>query len=171
MGGEGAQNMKTAMEDLLNQDKAARLFLQTGQEDVTVVIPFSTFPLDQWEVVGNDPVELSQLSQNINRLSPNGNTDIYTPVVQGLDYFSRYPDNDKYIPAVVLLTDGVSNLGTFTAVRNAMLARDLDIPIFSIQFGMADRSQLDEMAEFSRARVFDGRSNLAGAFRKVKGYN
>ena len=48
---------------------------------------------------------------------------------------------------------------------------ELDIPIFSIMFGDADESQLEELAEYSNARVFDGRENLTEAFRSVKGYN
>jgi Ca-activated chloride channel family protein len=171
MQGDREKDMKIAMSDLLDQNKAARLFLQTGQEDVTVVIPFSTRPMDQWQVVGNDQRDLSQLSSRISNLNANGNTDIYTPVVQGIRYYSQYPDKEKYIPAVVLLTDGASNLGSFSTVIRSLEELDLDIPIFSIQFENADKSQLEELAQYSRARIFDGRSNLADAFRKVKGYN
>lgn len=38
-------------------------------------------------------------------------------------------------------------------------------------FGDADESQLESLADFSNARVFDGREDLVGAFRSVKGYN
>ena len=31
--------------------------------------------------------------------------------------------------------------------------------------------QLEELAELTHARVFDGREDLIGAFRSVKGYN
>ena len=45
------------------------------------------------------------------------------------------------------------------------------MPVFSIMFGDADESQLEDLAELTNARVFDGRENLVGAFRSVKGYN
>jgi Ca-activated chloride channel family protein len=45
------------------------------------------------------------------------------------------------------------------------------VPIFSIMFGSADEGQLKQLAELSGARVFDGREDLVGAFRSVKGYN
>ena len=38
-------------------------------------------------------------------------------------------------------------------------------------FGSADPTQLEDLAELSNARVFDGREDLVGAFRSVKGYN
>ena len=40
-----------------------------------------------------------------------------------------------------------------------------------IMFGDADESQLEDLAELTNARVFDGREDLVGAFRSVKGYN
>ena len=46
-----------------------------------------------------------------------------------------------------------------------------DVPVFSIMFGDADPTQLEELAELTHARVFDGREDLIGAFRSVKGYN
>ena len=45
------------------------------------------------------------------------------------------------------------------------------MPVFSIMFGSADPTQLEELAELTHARVIDGREDLIGAFRSVKGYN
>ena len=44
-------------------------------------------------------------------------------------------------------------------------------PVFGITFGEADRSQLDHIAETTRARVFDGTKDLREAFRTMRGYN
>ena len=38
-------------------------------------------------------------------------------------------------------------------------------------FGDADEEQLQELAQYTNARVFDGREDLTAAFRSVKGYN
>ena len=38
-------------------------------------------------------------------------------------------------------------------------------------FGSAERDQLDGIARLTNAKVFDGRKDLVGAFRSVKGYN
>ena len=50
-------------------------------------------------------------------------------------------------------------------------ALGMDVPVFSIMFGDADPEQLEQLAEATNARVFDGREDLIDAFRKVKGYN
>ena len=46
-----------------------------------------------------------------------------------------------------------------------------DIPIFSIMFGDADESQLNDIARVTNAKVFDGKTNLLEAFKQVRGYN
>ena len=51
------------------------------------------------------------------------------------------------------------------------IAATLSAPFFSIMFGDADETQLEELARYTNARVFDGRENLTEAFRSVKGYN
>lgn len=45
------------------------------------------------------------------------------------------------------------------------------VPIFGITFGDADKTQLDTLAKQTSARVFDGGSDLATAFRTARGYN
>ena len=46
------------------------------------------------------------------------------------------------------------------------------MPIFSIMFGEADPTQLDELTTLTNGRTFDGREgDLADVFRQVKGYN
>ena len=43
--------------------------------------------------------------------------------------------------------------------------------MFAITFGDADPQQLEALAQLTRARVFDGRKDLAAAFRTARGYN
>ena len=73
-------------------------------------------------------------------------------------------------PAVILMTDGMSG-GSFDAFMEQYQELGEDVPVFSIMFGDADSEQLEELAEATNARVFDGREDLIDAFRKVKGYN
>ena len=69
-----------------------------------------------------------------------------------------------------ILTDGQSG-GYFQDFEDAYEALGEEVPVFSIMFGDADEYQLEELAEYTNARVFDGRENLTEAFRSVKGYN
>ena len=39
------------------------------------------------------------------------------------------------------------------------------------RYYVESESDMEELAELTHARVFDGREDLIGAFRSVKGYN
>ena len=69
------------------------------------------------------------------------------------------------------MSDGASETDSRDDFIEEYKACGYDIPVFSIMFGDADDSQLKELAELTHARVFDGRTDLIGAFRSVKGYN
>ena len=73
---------------------------------------------------------------------------------------------------MILMTDGMSNGSTdFGDFQKFYRQEQIDVPVFSIMFGDAQESQLKELADLTNARVFDGREDLIGAFRSVKGYN
>ncbi len=69
------------------------------------------------------------------------------------------------------MTDGASVTLNKPDFEDFYRESGTDIPVFSIMFGSAQREQLDEIASLTNARVFDGREDLVGAFRSVKGYN
>lgn len=172
MGDRGIEELHEAMDILLDQKKAGRYLIQTGEEDITVVIPFSSTVRDIWTVRGNDPGDLNNLLRKIIELPPGGPTDIYTPVITGLNLVSALEDFSSYVPAILLMTDGESNEGrTYTHLRNAWNTYTVDVPVFSIMFGAAVESRLEEISSLTRGRVFNGREDLAQAFRKAKGYN
>ena len=70
-----------------------------------------------------------------------------------------------------MMSDGMSATGMQEYFIEKYNSYGLDVPVFSIMFGSADDEQLNELAELTNARVFDGRSDLTAAFRSVKGYN
>ena len=69
------------------------------------------------------------------------------------------------------MTDGNINVGSFRDLKNRYKKSKSEIPIYSITFGSAEEDQLEEIAELSNARVFDGKTDLLTAFKKVRGYN
>ena len=168
MAGQRLEQLKSAMRGLLDQEQARRSLLQTGQSDVTVVIPFNQEPQAAWEVRGNDPQALAALSAKIQALDATGGTDIYSPTLTGLRRIFQQPGSENYFPAVILLTDGASNTG---ATLGDVLALKLNIPVFAIRFGEASSEQLDELTKATSGRVFEGRGDLSAAFREAKGYN
>jgi len=171
MKGERSEQLKKAMEIMLDQEKAGVYFLQSSPNDITVVIPFDGKIMDAWQCEGNKQSELNDILEKVRNLSPGGSTDIYSPVILAMDQIAKI-DSTKYIPAVILMTDGESNTGrSFDDLESAWKTNGRDIPVFLIKFGDASDQQLAHIADLTNGAVFDGRKDLISAFRKVKGYN
>ena len=87
-----------------------------------------------------------------------------------MDEILKYNSND-YTISIILMSDGQSNGGSIKEVEDKWNSSNLDIPIFSITFGDSDERELQGLADFSKARVFDGKKDLEKAFKQAKGYN
>jgi len=168
MYGEGSQQLKAAMQQLLIQKIARENFLQASERDVTIVIPFSSDVMDVWKAEGNG-ADLEALYDKIDNLETNEGTDMYAAITEGIKQMSSY-DLSQYTPAVIVMTDGASQNGFRDFSETYRADRDT-VPVFSIMYGDADPKQLDQLAELTNARVFNGRNDLTGAFRQVRGYN
>jgi Ca-activated chloride channel family protein len=111
-----------------------------------------------------------ELYEWIKAINPEGGTDIYTPALLGIDMLTQL--DDSYIKAVVLLTDGESNTGMAEYEFEYIIkAAENTVPVFSIMFGGASDKQLNGISELTKARTFDGRSDIISAFKQVRGYN
>jgi Ca-activated chloride channel family protein len=160
------------MQLLLDQQEARRYFLQASQDDRLVIIPFNNDILPGWQTEGNQPDSLAAILQQIKDMRPDGGTDIYSPAINGLETIKQLDTAGKYIPAVILMTDGESNTGKkFEDLQTAWTTNALDIPIFAITFGDASDDQLKQITGLTRGYLFDGKKDLVTAFRKAKGYN
>lgn len=173
MQGKGESQMKEAMAFLLDPDRSGEYMVQSGKDDVIVVVPFSHQVLDGWMLKGVTDEGLEELRQKIEAFAPDGGTDIYSPAIFALELMQKEENLGSYIPAVVLLTDGehTEESSSFHSFEQAYRNAGLDIPVFSILFGQAVEEELKEISRVSKARVFDGRKDLIHAFRSVKGYN
>ena len=169
MKGEGDKQLKQAMTLLLNQEQAKTNLLNASNDDVTIILPFNNDIIATWEAQGNDPQILNGLLQNVLNQQPGGGTNIYLPAALGLEKMLKMP-LDKYVPAIILMTDGKSD-GQYRDFADIWQQAGVDIPVFSIMFGDAESGQLDALANLTRGRVFDGRQDLVKAFRTAKGYN
>ena len=168
MYGGGRQQLVAAMAQILIQENAAANLLQASAEDVNILIPFDSEARGVYTAAGNG-AELEGLYAQMDAESTDGGTDLYAAAREALKVLQGY-DLDRYTPAIILMTDGMSD-GSYRSFRRDYEALGRDIPVFSIMFGDADPEQLEDLAELTHARVFDGRENLVEAFRSVKGYN
>ena len=166
MSGDGERELDDAMDYILDYDRASKDKLQFSEKDKITVITFGSHIYDVWDATGHDTDEVRQ---KINGSVPTGTTALYDAIIKGLDILDK--DSDDYTKTVIAMTDGNINVGTFSDLKNKYKKTKSDVPIYSITFGSAEESQLEEIALLSNARVFDGKTDLLTAFKKVRGYN
>ena len=168
MYGSGSKQLIEAMQYILNEEEASKDLLQFSNKDKITIIPFNHEILGEYTT--EDGTKTEELINQITSTKVNGGTDIYIPAIEGLNILNK-ENLEKYNTSVVLMTDGESNYNRLTQLQSVYRQINKDIPIFSIMFGSADKTQLEDIANLTNAKVFDGRTNLLEAFKKVRGYN
>ncbi|KAB7789879.1 substrate-binding and vWA domain-containing protein [Bifidobacterium leontopitheci] len=167
MYGEGKDGVVGGLKAALDPRKAAQSMIEPGSNDVNILIPFNSNAMDAIKAQGTDTASLIDQART---LDPSGGTNIYDGLVQAL--YNMPSDPSLYTTAIVLMTDGQSSTQDKTKFTNIYQQNTFQPPVFSIMFAEADPTQLNDLAELSNAKVFDGRKgDLADVFRQVKGYN
>ncbi|NYJ09614.1 Ca-activated chloride channel family protein [Rhizobium leguminosarum] len=169
MQGDGEDQLQKAMRFLLTPDEASKVLVQWSPADRIIVIPFDGSVRNSFMASGN-PLEQEGLLNEISRQKAGGGTDMYACAAQALQQIARTDRLSTYLPAIVIMTDGRSD-DQSQAFMSEWNATEPHVPVFGITFGDADKTQLDSLAKQTSARVFDGGSNLATAFRTARGYN
>ena len=169
MEGVGVTQLKGAMQFLFSPEKASEVLVQWSPEDRILVLPFDGGVRARLTASGSDD-DQRRLLASVLKENANDGTDMYRCAREALASIAATPDRDKYLPAIVILTDGRSD-GDADGFLAAWRKVRPPVPVFGITFGDADKAQLDALAAATAARVFKGQDNLAGAFRAARGYN
>ncbi len=169
MHGAGEEQLQQAMTFLLTPKTAAEVLVQWSPDDRIIVIPFDAGVRDTFEGTGK-PEDQAQLLSEVANEQAGGGTDMYACAQAALARFEQAPDAAKFLPAIVIMTDGRSQGGA-NRFLNDWSQAPMRVPVFGITFGDADPGQLKALAEATGGRVFDGKGDLAGAFRSARGYN
>ena len=167
MYGDGIEQLRNAMQYILT-DAAATDFIQFSNEDKIDIIPFSDMVKNAWST--DDGSQTSDLLYKINNTDPRGTTALYPAAAKGIELL-KDEDVTKYNLSVVLMTDGLGNVGTMEELERIYKSAGREIPIYSIMFGDADSFQLEGIADLTNGKVFDGKQDLVAAFKEVRGYN
>ena len=167
MFGDGIDDLIDAMEYILTDEEASKDQLQFSKRDKITVIPFSSSVNAIWQT--DNGKETSNLLEKIKGSDPVGSTALYDAIIAGLDILDK--ESNEYTKTIIAMTDGEVNVGTFSSLKDRYHKLNGEIPIYSITFGYADESQLNEIAKLSNAKVFNGKSGLLKAFKEVRGYN
>ena len=167
MVGNGIEELQGAMDYILTE-KAASDYIQFSHKDKIDVIPFSSGVKTVWSTT--DGSKTLDLLANINNERVSGTTALYAASIKALEIL-KDEDISIYNTSVILMTDGSANVGSYMDLYSYYKKINSNIPIYSIMFGEAVKSQLQEIASLTNAKVFDGKTNLVEAFKEVRGYN
>jgi Ca-activated chloride channel family protein len=169
MEGDGETQLEKAMGFILTPAQAASVLAQWTPDDRILVFPFDSDVRTEFTATGSEADQAQLLSQ-VEQQSASGGTDMYACADQALAAIKATPNLGNYLPAIVIMTDGRTD-GSSDQFLNDW--RDLTprVPVFGITFGDADATQLTALADATSARVFNGKADLAGAFRAARGYN
>jgi len=167
MAGTGIEELRDAMNYILTQ-RAASDYIQFSYKDKIDIIPFASNVKTVWSTT--DGSQTSGLLVNINNERPTGTTALYPAAIKALELL-KDEDKNTYNTSVILMTDGLANVGTYADLNNYYKLINSNMPIYSIMFGSADQRQLQDIARLTNAKVFDGKTNLVEAFKEVRGYN
>ena len=168
MYGDGLSELKDAMNYILDKEQASQDNLQFSDGDKITVITFNEKTKDIYPTYyGN---EAANVMDNINSLNANGGTNIYDPSIEALKILAK-DDSDEYTKTVILMTDGMSNAGSYRELESYYRTNKETTPIYSITFGNSSETELNEIAKLTNAKVFDGKKGLLKAFTEVRSYN
>ena len=168
MYGEGLDELKEAMNYILDYETASKDMLQFSDKDKITVITFNNNVEKVYDTkYGSDT---SEVIDNINSLEAGGGTNIYSPSIEGLKILKKDSD-DEYTKTVILMTDGQSNTGSFNDLKKYYIRNKENVPIYSITFGDSSEYELNKLADLSNGKVFDGKKGLLKAFTEVRSYN
>lgn len=178
---EPLQELKEAMHLLTGTDSSVTgQFARFRAREKVILLPFSSLPhtATSFELpAGNvaDSVEIQQIRDQVDSLSADGGTAIYSTLAMAYQILAdeRRDDPDRFY-SVVLLTDGEATRGMSEREFNDLIQREAltPIPTFSVIFGDADVESLEQIAALTNGRVFNsgGDGGLAKAFQVIRGY-
>ncbi|MDJ1370614.1 VWA domain-containing protein [Gulosibacter molinativorax] len=120
---------------------------------------------------------MASIGEHISTFEPGGGTSVYTTLAQAYESAVAGAGEDA-ISSIVLFTDGQSNEGMsyeeFESWYEGFVAENPEaksIPVYTVQFGDANRSEMESIATLTGGRLFDAtEDSLAAAFREIRGY-
>lgn len=128
-----------------------------------------------WVRFDADHIEAARdaLRQQADAMKADGGTAIYSALAAAEDLArqEQQREPDRFV-SIVLLTDGENNSGLKpNEFRDRYAAGGLPARIFPILFGEANVSEMQQIAQLSGGREFDGRKlQLGQVFKEIRGY-
>lgn len=187
MQGEGINQLKDAMLALTERTatNSSQQFSQFADNEVVGLKPFDNTTYELHAYFISDQTR-PKLVSDIQSLQPRGGTAIYSALKNGYETMQKIkaandadqhsnPTHTPYYYSIVLMTDGQNvdgiDFATFQHQYQQLPADIQNIKTFTVLFGDADPQQMQQIADLTGGRVFDGRDgNLSAVFRQIRGY-
>ncbi len=160
----GIAELVNSMEYVLTTTDLSVNFTDKDKIDI---VPFSSTVIDVWS---SSNFSKEEILSKIKSEGASGATALYDAAIKGLEILSS-ENNDEYVSSIILMTDGQANVGSLSEFKREYNKIGKGIPVYSITFGSADENELLKISDYTNGKVFDGKTNLQLAFKKVRGYN
>jgi Ca-activated chloride channel family protein len=182
MKGQRLASMRDALKVLSGAESAAsaaatasmRYSAFQSRERVVLITFASEVSAPLWVRFEADRIDAarSDLRRLADAMVADGGTAIYSALAAAEELaaqeLAREPD--RFV-SIVLLTDGESNAGLKVAEFRARYASGMPARIFTILFGEGNVAEMQQIAQLSGGREFDGRQfRLGQVFKEIRGY-
>jgi Ca-activated chloride channel homolog len=181
MDGARIESLRRALVNLTGADASLTgQFARFRQREQVTIIPFNnrvyqTRDFTVADTSSSSP-DLAAIRTYVNTLRASGGTAIYDAAYAAYQAAatSMQTEPDR-LYSIVLMTDGENNVGRdgtrFLADYRALPAQVRAVRTFAVLFGEASPAELQQVADTTGGRVFDGRStSLSQVFKEIRGY-
>jgi Ca-activated chloride channel family protein len=177
MQGQRLSSMRDALKLLSGADSAtasARYTAFQSRERVVLVTFAHEVSAPVWVRFEADKIDAAraELRRQADAMVAEGGTAIYSAlaVAEDLARLEQQREPDRFV-SIVLLTDGESNAGLKVDEFRARYSSGLPVRIFPILFGEGNVAEMQQIAQLSGGREFDGRKfQLGQVFKEIRGY-
>jgi Ca-activated chloride channel family protein len=181
MQGSRLDSLKTALIDLTGSDTSlsGQFARFRTREEVTIILfssrVYQTRDFTVTDTSASSP-DLAAIRRYVNGLQAGGNTAIYDAVYTGYQVAAAGAQADPHrYSSIVLMTDGENNSerggAQFIADYRRLPPAAREVRTYAILFGEGSPAELQQVADATGGRVFDGRSApLSQVFKEIRGY-
>ena len=181
MQGDRLDSLKRALVGLTGADSSITgQFASFRQREQVTILLFNSRVYQQRDFVVNDvsssSPDLAAIRDYVASLQAGGGTAIYDALESAYQVTARgqQQEPDRYF-SIVLMTDGQNTAGHdanhFLSYYGRQTATARAVKSFPILFGEGAPKELNQVADTTGGRVFDGRSaSLNSVFKEIRGY-
>ena len=160
---ERKNSLISAMEYILDKDKAKQDYIQYSASDKITVIPFNAYIGKEYSTDNGENTK-----SIIDGMKQTTSADITDSIIRAFNILKN--EDSSYDLSIVIITYGEIDKYDEELVEQEYINTGKDIPIYSIIMGNASEKQANKLAIFTLGKVFNGKDeeilNVLKEFRK-----